>query len=213
MAISRWLAPILPALILTACATPQPPLPTRVSEGGIPVTLRTAPAANPAPAAVRADPHAHADRMVLWGGRIVSVENVPPWTRVEIAATPLNGEGRPDPDAAERGRFLAELAAPFDPDLFAVDRPLTVAGRVRVDAEGPVVRAEDYYLWDTVDVPLPPALTRRPAPRQPACHYCVRPRPYGFYSTDHGFGGGLYWPYGFGIGYGRGGGWGLSIGL
>lgn len=214
MAISRWLAPLLMALSLAACAaTPQPPSPARVSESGVPITLSTTPAVNPAPAAVSADPGAHADQVVLWGGHIVSVENTPPWTRIEVEARPLSTDGRPDPDATGQGRFFAELAAPFDPALFAVDRPLTVAGRVRLDAAGLVVRAEDYYLWDTVDMPLPPALTRRPPPRRPACHHCFWPRPYGFYSFDHGFGGGLRWPYGFGIGYGSGWGWGASIGF
>ncbi len=227
MAISRWLPSLLLVGLLAGCATPPLPVPERGPETGLPARLSVAPADNPTPASVRASPSAHAQRTVLWGGHIVSVANTPPWTRIEVEAHPLTAEGRPDPATVAQGRFLVELAATFDPGIFATGRPLTVAGPVRVDAvAGPVVRAEDYFLWDTVDVPPPVALTRRPPPplRRPVCYHCGWwPRPFGFYTRDYGFGGGLRWPYGygggmrwpygFGGGYGQGWGWGTSIGF
>lgn len=213
MAIPHRLTPIVLMVLLSGCAISPMPPPERTVDSVLPARLRTAPAANPAPDAVRTDPNAHAGQAVLWGGLILSTDNTPPWTRLEVEAHPLTAEGRPDPTAAGQGRFAVELATPFDPRLYAPGRPLTVTGRIRVDATAtPVVRADEYYLWDVVDMPPPAALTRRPPPRRPACHYCVWPRPYGGYYPDHGFGGGLRWPYGFGIGYGRGG-WGTSIGF
>lgn len=214
---------ILPWLIVPAgCASLSDDLDaTNTVAAGtdvLPAGLREAPAANPDPQSVDRAPQAYAGQRVLWGGTIVAADNAPPVTRIELAARPLDKHRRPLTEAPARGRFVAELDAPFDPELYSDGRPLTVAGKLRGEpsADGtPVVAVEDYYLWD----PSPAADRPLPVPRRP--RYVYYPHyysgrwwhPYGFYSSDYGFGGGLRLYPGLGLHYGRGGHYGFSIGF
>ena len=65
---------------------------------------------------------------VLWGGRVVSLENLQDSTRVEIIAFPLNQAQQPVPDAGSIGRFMLLVPGFAEPRDYAPGRHLTAQG-------------------------------------------------------------------------------------
>jgi outer membrane lipoprotein len=93
---------------------------------------------------------------VVWGGRIISVENREQTTDVEVVAYPLDRDQQPMPDLPTVGRFILVLPGFVEPFDYPVGRHLSVHGIVagtqvgRVDAHDylyPLLRAREVTVW------------------------------------------------------------------
>ena len=95
--------------------------------------------------------------LVRWGGSIVSVTPSPDETCFEVLGRDLGDSARPlRDDDTSAGRFLACRAGFYDPAIFAIDREVTVTGRIAAfetrrigeyDYTYPRLAADVVYLW------------------------------------------------------------------
>ncbi len=130
-------------LSLAGCATTPP-------------AIRHAPPADLQLGEARDNIDAHKDRLVRWGGSIVSVENKDNETWIEVLELKLSRSGEPKRYSPSAGRFLIRVSRFLDPAIYAKGRQITVAGVLEGDVERsigkqpysfPVVKAEEHYLW------------------------------------------------------------------
>lgn len=122
----------LPALLfgLVACA-PAP-------------IYKTTPATIAAtPAQVAQTPERYADAQVVWGGRIVGVQNFPDHSEIEVLAYPLDASQRPKFGAGGSGRFIATVRGYVEAMNYPAGAPITVDGRF-IGTRGGKVGAADY---------------------------------------------------------------------
>jgi outer membrane lipoprotein len=116
-------------------------------------------------ASVQAAPDAYRGRTVVWGGIIVSSENLEATTEIEVLETELTADDRPR-DYASRGRFLVEATGFLDSAVFRPGKRMTVAGEVkgitvrkigRMDYPYPVITPIEIKLFEgpRVAPPLP----------------------------------------------------------
>ena len=94
---------------------------------------------------------------VRWGGTIVGVTPAPGETCFEVLGRDLGETARPRrDDDTSSGRFLACRAGFYDPAIFAIDREVTVTGRIAAfetrrigeyDYVYPRLDADVVYLW------------------------------------------------------------------
>jgi outer membrane lipoprotein len=122
----------------------------------VPKAIQEPVAGAPDLAAVSADPDVYKGRAVRWGGAIARVENREKETVVEIVAFRLDAFGEPIRADRSAGRFLARKREFLDPQIYARDRMLTVAGTVDGVETGkvgeqslrlPVVNVTEAHLW------------------------------------------------------------------
>jgi outer membrane lipoprotein len=94
--------------------------------------------------------------LVRWGGRIIEVEPGPDRTCLVVLAQALGAEARPRDQDLSQGRFIACRSGFYDPAIFAIDRAVTVSGRISAfetrpigdyDFTYPVLAADVLYLW------------------------------------------------------------------
>ena len=93
---------------------------------------------------------------VVWGGRIVAIENLSDGTEFQVLALPLNSGNVPDVDASSVGRFVAWYPGFLEPEDYAPGRYVSLAGRLEGRVEGsvgdtaillPYVRTAQVHLW------------------------------------------------------------------
>ena len=139
----------------------------------IPVVIKLSPQPDIGLAEVQDDIAPFEDQYVRWGGEIISVENGADSTLIEILANPLKSYGRPNPDNAYQGRFMARIGGFLDPEHYKKGRKLTVYGKIADMISGqidehpynyPLVNAGAHYLW--------------PEHRDHRYHYPPYPYPY-----------------------------------
>ena len=132
----------LACLLLAACATP-----TFKDIGGVVAIV---------PSDVQQSPNQYVASEVIWGGRILSVENREQSTEVEIIAYPLDRDQKPLPEASTVGRFILILPGFVEPLDYPVGRHLSVRGVVsgtrlgQVDQHDylyPLLRAREVTVW------------------------------------------------------------------
>jgi len=137
--------------LLAACASHVPP------------AIRIAPANEISIKAVQTSPKAFLNAPIRWGGNIISVNNKPNETWIEVLARPLDYEGEPDLEATNIGRFIARINTFLDPAIYTSERKITVHGHLEstitrlIDEHPyrfPLVQAQIHYLW-----PKPPENT------------------------------------------------------
>ncbi len=142
---------IVTAMLLAACAS------------NIPDAIRIAPDNGISIKAVQSSPNSHIDAQVRWGGAIISIDNKPNETWIEVLARPLDYEGEPNSKAADLGRFLARTNRFLDPAIYAPERKITIRGRlentiVRLIGKHPyrfpLIQIQAHHLW-----PKPPEIT------------------------------------------------------
>jgi outer membrane lipoprotein len=118
--------------------------------------LKDAPAISPTTAEVAAAPERYHDAEVVWGGKIVAIENLADTTEVAVVAYPLARGQRPDTRAPSQGRFVLVLPGFVEPMDFPPGRWLSLRGRVagsevrtidRSEVVHPRVRDADVHLW------------------------------------------------------------------
>lgn len=128
--------------LLAACATPV----FRDTGASIAVT----------PADVQQQSENFRGAEIIWGGRIVAVENREETTEVEVVAYPLDRDQQPSPEEPTQGRFLIVLPGFVEPYDYPAGRHLTVhgvlsgtqTGRVQEhDYVYPLVRAKAVHVW------------------------------------------------------------------
>ncbi len=97
---------------------------------------------------------------VVLGGYILETRNRPNETLITVLQSPLGIGDEPGVRDASQGRFVVRLPGFFEPEVYARDRKVTVAGRVAgvmaVPIEGTdhrllLIESEELHLW-----PLPP---------------------------------------------------------
>ena len=133
------------ACLLAGCASNGPRLNTES------VTSKTTPIV----AASQID--ALNGQIVHWGGRIISVDNRPDSTQLQVLSYPLARSGRPLPEEEPTGRFVMLYSGFLEPLDFRPGRLVSVVGGVRgattasigdVELLLPVVTADQFHLWE-----------------------------------------------------------------
>ncbi len=150
----RWALAMLLAGLLTACASTVP----KTLVDGLPEALSQR--------AAQAEPTRHRGEEVRWGGEILSVNNLPRSTEVELFGRPLSDNAEPRPDGGEGVRFIARVDGFLDPAQYRADKRMSVRGRLHdpvVRLVGaypyryPVVVVSAHHLWPVYRPPPPPA--------------------------------------------------------
>lgn len=143
----RHLSPLL-LLALAACAP-------------APIYKPTAGNVNVPPQQVAATPGRYGTGDVIWGGRIVRVNNLSDHSEVEILAYPLDSSQRPKASDNGNGRFIALLPGYAEPLNYPSGRLMTVSGRLdgtRASQVGeapytyPVVSASASHVWTQAEM-------------------------------------------------------------
>lgn len=123
----------------------------------VPDAIRLPPTPDISVAQVRANPSAHANQRIRWGGTIARVSNHETTTDLEIVARELTSSGRPRQSDHSAGRFIARVAGFLDPAVYSEGRQATVTGVVVEETSGrigehkyryPLVKADTVYLWE-----------------------------------------------------------------
>ena len=161
----------------------------------VPLEIREPLPGSPSVSAVQHDIKPYAGISVRWGGVIVSVENRPNETWIEIVSKKLDHNGQPVNSDVSLGRFLARIEGFLDPAIYKAEREVTVYGVVeslvtRKIGESsyvyPVVKAKRVYLWPEYH---PYADRYYP---WPGYYYPYYFTPYPYYPYYYRFG---YFPY------------------
>lgn len=130
----------------------------------VPQSLRGAPEQSPDVSLVRAAPESYRGITVRWGGVIVSVENGPRESVVEVVSRPLDRSSRPLESDETAGRFLARIGGFIDPVDYSAGREITVVGVVEGVEQHeigtypyryPLVQTTAHYLWPLRPLPSP----------------------------------------------------------
>ncbi len=105
---------------------------------------------------VQQAPERYAGAEIVWGGRIVGVENREDTTEVEVVSYPLDRDQQPLTDAPTQGRFLLVLPGYVEAFDYPVGRHLSVHGQLAGTRVGrvqdheyvfPLVRAREVHVW------------------------------------------------------------------
>ena len=114
--------------------------------------------------AVQSATEQHLGRRVLWGGVIISSENLKGTTEVEVLETKLSRSDIPTGSVAggSGGRFIIEAAKYLDTAVFSEGRFITVAGSVKgvvtrkigmMDYQYPVITPIELKVFDPYKEP------------------------------------------------------------
>ena len=112
------------------------------------------------PAKAIADFTSQKDTRVLWGGIIVSSENLKQGSLLEVLAYPLSSNQQPDTQQNPLGRFIVEFPKYLETLDYAAGRIITVVGPLVEIRKGiigeaeylyPVITAEQDYLWSSAN--------------------------------------------------------------
>lgn len=134
---------ILLAGMLAGCA-PAPIYPTDAS-----IVVAT-------PQQVSAMPDRYRNVQVIWGGRIVDVDNFPDHSEIEMLGMPLDSSQRPRLDQPAGGRFIAIMPGFVEPMDYPSGALMTLRGHIdgtragkvgEADYTFPLVRAQNTHRW------------------------------------------------------------------
>jgi outer membrane lipoprotein len=112
-------------------------------------------------------------RTVILGGYILQVENLASETILKVLQAPFRVGEEPDLRDLSKGRFVVYFKGFLDPEVYARDRAITVAGTVigsdveKIGEEGVrylKIKNREIYLWPEYKN-LPPYPNPRPYPR------------------------------------------------
>ena len=144
----RWVLLILISSVLAACA-PPPVFKTMGSEVAVP------------PSTVAQTPEHFIGRSVIWGGRVISVQNLANATRIEILGYPLDSSQRPQVQNPEGGRFIAIMKGYVESLNYPPGTLVTLRGRVKGTFAGhvgkaayifPLVQVDASHRWTTKEM-------------------------------------------------------------
>jgi len=142
----NWIASgMLCGMLLSGCASTT-----------VPELIRTAPPGNIRVEETQQKQTHFLNSKVRWGGSIISVQNQPQETHIEVLSRDLDNDGKPKSDSRSGGRFIARIKGFLEPEEYPKDRLLTVTGTLKEILEAPVgsypypypvVDVEAYHLW------------------------------------------------------------------
>ncbi|MEH6453605.1 MAG: Slp family lipoprotein [Psychromonas sp.] len=93
---------------------------------------------------------------VLWGGVIVSSENLKQVTQFEVLAYPLDSDQRPDTDQTAVGRFIATKQGYLEINEYQQGKQISISGTLQELRTGsigettytyPVITINQLHLW------------------------------------------------------------------
>lgn len=102
------------------------------------------------------NPEAYQQKIVVWGGMIISTKNRKEGTVVEVLQKPLGYGHQPVSGDISGGRFLALYDGYLDSAVYANGREVTVAGVVtglraqqidEIDYIYPLIAVKEMHLW------------------------------------------------------------------
>lgn len=151
---------------------------------------------------VQKNPDQYIGKKVLWGGIILSSENLEKTTEIEVLETELGYDQRPE-NGQSRGRFLIESNRYLDTSIYKENKRITAAGTVQRVETRKIGRMD--YLYPVIS-PIEMKLSEKPpedaysgmapwygygpygpyGPAYPYPGYPFGPYPWGPYP---------YWPY------------------
>ncbi|HEX7814100.1 Slp family lipoprotein [Dyella sp.] len=108
------------------------------------------------PAQVSQTPEQYSGRDVIWGGRIVQVNNLADHSEIEVLAYPLDSSQRPKLRGNGDGRFIAILPGYVESIDYPPGAPITIAGQLNGNRAGkvgeadyvfPLVKASQSHRW------------------------------------------------------------------
>ncbi len=102
------------------------------------------------PFEVARTPERFANGSVIWGGRIVGVNNLADRSEIEVLAYPLDSSQRPKVGDSGNGRFIAVMNGFVEPMAYPEGGLITVAGRLNGSRAGKVGQAD--YVFPLVTV-------------------------------------------------------------
>jgi len=126
---------------LSGCATPA---------------FKDATPPGPPPAEVAAAPERYHDASVVWGGKILAIDNLALTTDVQVVAYPLDRNQRPDTRAPSIERFVLAIPGFVEAGDYPPGRWLSARGRVigsevhRIqerDVVYPRIASDDVHRW------------------------------------------------------------------
>lgn len=86
---------------------------------------------------------------VLWGGLIISTQNLTDFTQIEVMGYPLDRRQRPMTRREPEGRFVVRVDGFLEPVNYAEGRSISLLGQLAGDTKGTIGAAE--YRYPTVD--------------------------------------------------------------
>jgi outer membrane lipoprotein len=102
------------------------------------------------PAEVSQSPERYAGNDVIWGGRIVQVQNLSDHSEVELLAYPLDSSQRPKANDSGNGRFIAVMPGYVEPLDYPPGALMTISGKLNGSRAGKV--GEANYVFPLVGV-------------------------------------------------------------
>ncbi|HZX70225.1 MAG TPA: Slp family lipoprotein [Rhodanobacter sp.] len=138
-----------PVLLLVRLALPAVLL-TLAACAPAPIYKTSANAVVPTPAQVAQTPERYSGNEMVWGGRIVQVNNFPDHSEIEVLGYPLDSSQRPRANDSGGGRFIAILRGYVEPLNYPAGALMTVEGKLNGTRAGKVGEAD--YLFPLVDV-------------------------------------------------------------
>ena len=108
-------------------------------------------------AALKKDPQAYREKIVLLGGVIVKAVNKKDGTLLEVYQTKIDPRGRPIQLDMSEGRFLALYKGFLDSEIYQKGRKVTIVGVVQgeemirigeIDYHCPSLVIKEMYLWE-----------------------------------------------------------------
>ena len=79
--------------------------------------------------------------VIVWGGRVLSVNQGADWTDLEVLAFPLDGANSPRTDKMPIGRFVASYPSELEPLQVIPGHVITLAGELQGFRQGQVGEA------------------------------------------------------------------------
>lgn len=102
------------------------------------------------------NPESYKQKIVVWGGEIISTQNRQEGTVIEVLQKPLQYGHQPTSGDASGGRFLALYDGYLDSAVYSNGREVTVAGMVtgrrtqrldEIDYVYPLITVKELHLW------------------------------------------------------------------
>jgi len=121
-----------------------------------PIYKPAADAVTAAPFQVAQSPEQFAHRQVIWGGRIVGVNNLADHSEVEMLAYPLDSSQRPKANDSGNGRFIAVMPGYVEPLDYPAGALMTISGSLSGSRAGqvgqanytfPLVQVNQSHVW------------------------------------------------------------------
>ena len=113
------------------------------------------------PSQVAQSPERFAGNEVIWGGRIVRVQNFADHSEVELLAYPLDSSQRPQTNDSGNGRFIAVMPGYVEPLSYPPGALMTVNGKLNGSRAGkvgeadyvfPLVVAAQSHVWTPAEM-------------------------------------------------------------